>query len=64
VTPDLVDVDAEVLQQGLDERVLLLEERQQQMVRVDLRVPARGSKLLRSLDGLLRLDRELIEPHI
>jgi hypothetical protein len=48
-----VDVDVEVAQDRQDQRVLLLEQGEQKVVRVDLRVVPRSSQLARSLDGLL-----------
>jgi hypothetical protein len=64
VAADLLDVHGKVLEQLRHERVRLLEQREQEMVRVDLRVPARSRELLRRLDRLLRLDRELVCLHI
>jgi len=55
--PQLGGVGDELLRQ------LLVEERKQQMLRVELGVPHAASKLLRGRDGLLALDRQLVEVH-
>ena len=44
-------------------RQLLVEEREQQMLGVELGVAAPARELLRCRDGLLGLDRELVEVH-
>ena len=44
-------------------RQLLVEEREQQMLGIELRIPVPARELLRRRDGLLRLDRELVEIH-
>jgi hypothetical protein len=64
MTADAVDVDLEVVEDRQDEGVLLFEQRQQQVIRVDLRVPPSGGELSRGLDGLLRLDRKAVSVHI
>ena len=44
-------------------RQLLVEEREEQVLGIELGVAAPARKLLRSRDGLLRLDRQLVEIH-
>ena len=42
---------------------LLVEQREQQVLGIDLGVPAPARQLLRGRDGLLALDRQLVEIH-
>ena len=45
-------------------RQLLIEQREEQMLGIELRVAAPARQLLRGCDRLLRLDRELVEIHL
>jgi hypothetical protein len=65
----LLGLCAERVRRGaraLDEgtRQLLVEQREQQVLGVDLRVAGAASKLLRGGDGLLALDGQLLEVHV
>ncbi len=56
----LLGLGAKVLPVGEE---LLVEQREQQVLRIDLRVTAAARQLLRGSDRLLALDRQLVEVH-
>ena len=61
VPPDRVRTGAELRQQGADDAVLLLDEREQEVLGLELLVAFTVRQRLRGLDRLLRLDGELVE---
>ena len=56
-------VDPDLAQERAREPVLLVEQRQQQVLRRQLLVPAAPGQLMRGLDRLSGLDGQLVEPH-
>jgi hypothetical protein len=57
-------LDAELLEQGGDDALVLLHEGEQQVQGLETRVLPRAGQLLGGLDGLLGLDGELLELHL
>src|SRR6185312_15795500 len=60
---NLRGVDPHLAQERARHAVLLVEQRQEQVLRRQFLVPAAPGQLMRGLDGLSGLDRQLVEPH-
>ena len=58
---ELRDVDADLLEHRPHDAVALVQQRRQQVQRLDLRIPRLGRQLLRALHGFLGFDREFVE---
>ena len=61
VPPDRLRPGAELRQEGADDAVLLLDEREQEVLGLDLLVTLTVRQRLGGLDRLLRLDGQLVE---
>ena len=57
----LIAVGPDLLQEGPDHTVRLVQKRREQVQRIDLRIPRPGRKFMRPLHGLLGLDRQFVE---
>ena len=57
----LVDIRADLFKHGAHDAAVLLQERGQQMDRLDLRIPRLGGQLLRAGHGFLGFDRQFVE---
>ena len=62
VPPDRLRARAELRQEGADDAVLLLDQREQQVLGLELLVALAVGQRLGGLDRLLGLHRELVEP--
>ena len=60
---DPLGVGAGAAQDGHDDPAVLLQQRDEQVLRRDLRVPARAGQPLRGRERLLGLDRETVSLH-
>ena len=58
---ELPAIDADLVEDRADDTLSLGRERGQQVERIDLGIAPIGRQLLRTLDGLLGLDREFVE---
>ena len=61
--PDLRRVDPHLAQERAGDAVLLVEQRQEQVLRRQFLVPAAPGQLMRGLDRLSGFDGQLVEPH-